>query len=66
MIKANKEIVYQKTEMLEKSANSAEFNDSENKEEFLDLIESLFIVLDEMDEILDADKELALMKQAVE
>jgi len=41
-------------------------DDNANKEEALDEIESAFITLDDLSEIIERDEELALMKESVE
>lgn len=51
---------------LELSFADVELNGGENKEEFLDSIEAIFLELDDMEDILDRDHELKAMKKAME
>ena len=41
-------------------------DDGTNKEEALDEIESAFITLDDLSDIIERDEELALMKESIE
>jgi hypothetical protein len=65
IIAVNIKLVRAKLDLLEKSVMEKEFNSEENKEDALDEIESAVIALDDLEDILDRDNELANMRKAI-
>jgi len=65
IIKLNSELSRRKLSMLEKAIKERKFNSEDNREEALDELEGAFVALDEIQDILDRDDELANMRQAV-
>jgi len=68
-MKNNKQIqnlisqIREKIESLEKLVKKDKFKDSENHEEAQNELESLFIGLDDLEDIFDRDYEVGLMNQ---